>query len=151
MPFVLELSESSNTKISHAEEVRPRKVARRKRLYSNLGRKTQPITSDESWRHWFRHDFLRSCFVGASLVWNGFGMLALRYALDPYRPGQGAAPIPVYVVVSLFLVASVAAQILLYRRWWPSDKHRTRGASGERKTSPVKVRWNPLRRSKRKS
>jgi len=62
--------------------------------------------------------------VGACLAWIGLGSVGIRYALDPYRPNQGPAPLPVYLVVLGFVVASVVGQVYLYRRWWPPRERR---------------------------
>jgi len=74
-----------------------------------------------NWLLWFRNDFLRSCFVGGCLAWLGFGAIGVRYALDPYRPNQGPAPLLAYLAMAGFIVASVIGFVFLYRRWWPSE------------------------------
>ena len=80
-----------------------------------------------SWNDWFRQDFLRSCFVGACLAWDGLGAIQVRYVLDPWYPGQGAAPTWVYGVMVAFVILSLIGQVFLYRRWWPSEEARLRG------------------------
>ncbi len=115
-----------------------RPVARRRERRVRLG----------DWADWFREDFLRSCFVGGSLAWDGLGMAAVRYALDPYYPGQGASPLSVYLLMLAFLVASVAGEIFLYRKWWPD--HETPRGSGFGLSRPegasAYVYWNLLKR-----
>ncbi len=78
----------------------------------------------ESWREWFREDFLRSAFVGLSLAWDGLGAAQMRYSLDPWYPGQGASAGWVYGAIAAFVIVSLVAQVLLYRWWWPPGRPR---------------------------
>jgi len=83
----------------------------------------------EEWRSWLREDFLRYWFVAGALAWDGFGSIQIRYALDPWHPGQGAAPWYVYGLILVFVVLSTIAQGFLYARWWPHPEaapHRDR-------------------------
>jgi hypothetical protein len=99
------------------------------------------------WSSWFREDFLRSCFVGASLSWDGLGTVGVRYALDPYYPGQEASPLSVYLFIVAFLVGSLACQIFLYRRWWPDREKGHRAEFGlARRHGTAYAYWNALRR-----
>ena len=81
-----------------------------------------PENANEEWWRWFRIEFLRSCFVGGSLAWDGFGAIQIRYTLDPWRPGQESSPAYVYGLMVVFLILSTIAQSFLYRRWWPSEE-----------------------------
>ena len=97
----------------------------------------------DEWRSWVRHDFLRYWFVAGALAWDGFGSLQIRYALDPWHPGQGAAPASVYGVILVFLVLSTAGQVFLYGRWWPPP------GEAARRTGVVAwlvARWGRIRR-----
>jgi hypothetical protein len=103
------------------------------------------------WADWFREDFLRSCFVGGSLAWDGLGTVGVRYALDPYYPGQESSPVSVYLVMLAFFVASVTFQFFLYRRWWPDREASRRPDFGlsRRGGASAYTYWNALRRLRR--
>ena len=100
------------------------------------------------WSSWFRDDFLRSCFVGASFAWDGLGTVGVRYALDPYYPGQEASSLSVYLLMVAFLVASLACEIFLYRRWWPNREKGRQAEFGlaRREGASAYAYWNALRR-----
>lgn len=83
-------------------------------------------TATVPWSVWLVHDFLRSCYVAGCLVWLGLGVVEVRYVLDPWYPGQGPPSAWVTALLVLFAIGSIAVQVLLYQRWWPSEpKERT--------------------------